>query len=393
MSERNKEAENNEHFNAQQDECDSMAIIFEEDFALISHDPIYYSITLRSENDGDADGASIDHDLALAVSYPSLYPDVPPTFRLIGTPLHPVQERALLDVAYDSAQPGSPCVYGCVIAVRDFLNRGGLVQAGISLLSDDCLARILSYLATTPEDVENVCTAMPVFTGASMSNAVWKPLCRRRWMGQWGFNDRWKGFNDRWKRYKCRVDDDKEFWKTAYTAEERDALRTSMNRNELCSMTFECRAWFSTRRFRNQPDGMRDVLPTGLRENLASDVVFSTTNEVSSNNRNFGLCTWEIIGSNRGGISQLAWKIRRETEKLLVDRFTVHRTDNWGWELRGFFYVLRAKECGASVSEIELWRDIMRNIVVQEKPRWVSATRFHKYYYREVPDDMQGLGW
>jgi hypothetical protein len=138
---------------------------------------------------------------------------------------------------------------------------------------------------------------------------------------------------------------------------------------------------------------MRDVLPTGLRENLASDVVFATTNEVSSNNRNFGLCTWEIIGSNRGGISQLAWKIRRETEKLLVDRFTVHRTDNWGWELRGFFYVLRAKECGASVSEIELWRDIMRNIVVQEKPRWVSATRFHKYYYREVPDDMQGLGW
>jgi hypothetical protein len=386
MSERNKEAENNEHINAQQDECDSMAIIFEEDFVLISNDPIYYSITLRSENDGDADGAPIDHDLALAVSYPALYPDVPPTFRLIGTPLHPVQERALLDVAYDVAQTGSPCVYGCVIAVRDFLNRGGLVQAGISLLSDDCLARILSYLATTPEDVKNVCTAMPVFTGASMSNAVWKPLCRRRWMGKWGVNDRWK-------RYKCRVDDDKEFWKTAYAAEEKDATRTSIHRNELCSMTFECRAWFSKRRFRNQPDGMRDVLPSGLSENLASDVVFATTNEVSSDHRNFELCTWEIIGCNGCCISRLAWKIRRETEKLLVDRFTVHRTDNWGWELRGFFYVLRAKECGASVSEIELWRDIMRNIVVQEKPRWVSATRFHKYYYREVPDDMQGLGW
>lgn len=387
MSERNKEAENNpEHINAQHDECDSMAIIFEEDFDLISHDPIYFSITLRPEIDGDTDDASLAHDLALAVSYPATYPDVPPTFRLVGTPLHPVQERALLDVAYDSAQTGSPCVYGCVIAVKDFLNRGGLVQAGISLLSDDCLARILSYLATTPEDIKNVCTAMPVFTGASMLNAVWKPLCRRRWMGQWGFLVRWK-------RYKCRVDDDKEFWKKAYTAEEKDATRTTIHRNELCSMTFECRAWFSTRRFRNQPDGMRDVLPTGLRKNLANDMIFATTNEVSSNHRNFGLCTWETIGINGGCISQLAWKIRRETENPLVDRFTVHRTDNWGWELRGFFYVLQAKECDASVSEIELWRDIMRNIVVQEKPPWVSATRFHKYYYREIPDYMQGLGW
>ena len=382
MSERSKEGENNEHFNTQQDECDSMAIIFEEDFALISHDPIYYSITLRPENDGDTDGASNDYDLALAVSYPATYPDVPPIFRIVGTPLHPMQERALLHVAYDSAQTGSPCVYGCVIAVRDFLNRGGLVQAGISLLSDDCLARILSYLATTTEDVTNVCNAMPVFTGASMSNAVWKPLCRRRWLGQWGFNDRWK-------RYTCRVDDDKEFWKKAYTTEENDATRTLLHRNELCSMTFECRAWFSTERFRNQPDGMRDVLPTGLHENLASDVVFATSNEVSSNHRIFGMCTWEIVGSNSGGISQLDWK----TKSRPLDRFTVHRTENWGWELRGFFYVLRAKECGASVSEKELWGDMMRNIVLQEKPRWVPATRFHRYYYREVPDDMQGLDW
>lgn len=382
----NNEAENNEHIDAQQDECDSMAIIFDEDFDLISHHPIYYSITLRPESDGDTDDASLAHNLALAVSYPATYPDVPPTFRLLGTPLHPVHERALLDVAYDSAQTGSPCVYGCVIAVRDFLNRGGLVQAGISLLSDDCLARILSYLATTPEDVKNVCTAMPVFTGASMSNAVWRPLCKRRWMRQWGFNDRCK-------RYKCRVDDDKEFWRRAYKAEEKDATRTSIHRNELGSMTFECRAWFSTQRFRNQPDGMRDILPTGLREFLANDIDFATTNEVSSNHRNFGLCTWEIIGSDSGSISQLAWKICRETENSLVDRFTVHRTDNWGWELRGFFYVLRAKECDASISEIELWRDIMRNIVVQEKPKWVSATRFHKYYYREIPDHMQGLGW
>jgi hypothetical protein len=60
-------------------------------------------------------------------------------------------------------------------------------------------------------------------------------------------------------------DDGRRYWIRAYEAEEADATRDATSRGELSSMTFDVRRWFSARSFRNQPDNMRDVLPTGLR--------------------------------------------------------------------------------------------------------------------------------
>ncbi len=60
-------------------------------------------------------------------------------------------------------------------------------------------------------------------------------------------------------------DDGRRYWMRAYEAEEADATRDATSRGELSSMTFDVRRWFSARSFRNQPDNMRDVLPTGLR--------------------------------------------------------------------------------------------------------------------------------
>jgi hypothetical protein len=48
------------------------------------------------------------------------------------------------------------------------------------------------------------------------------------------------------------------------------------------------------------------------------------------------------------------------------------------------------------INQEEMWGDLTRNIIVQEKPQWVQATRFHKYHYREIPDDddcKSMLGW
>ena len=152
-----------------------MSVIFDEDFVLLSWKPASYTIALHPEGSENFD------QLLLAVSYPPTYPDVAPTLTLLSNgqqTLHPVQERAVLNAAYDVfTTPGTPCVYGCVIAVLEFLNSGGLVQAGIAMLSDDCLARILSYLSTTVQDVENVCKAMPILREASTTNSVWRPLC------------------------------------------------------------------------------------------------------------------------------------------------------------------------------------------------------------------------
>jgi hypothetical protein len=124
----------------------------------------------------------------------------------------------------------------------------------------------------------------------------------------------------------------------AYEAEEVDSTRTATSRGELSSMTFECRRWFSVRSFRNQPDNMRDVLPTGLREIFASDVVFETTGNVSGGPFDRNRSKWETSNHNGeyddGAITGLVWFPFR-------GNYTVHRMANWGWELRGYDSVLR----------------------------------------------------
>jgi hypothetical protein len=298
-----------------------------------------------------------------------------------------VQERAILEAAYDAATAtGVPCVYGCVIAALDFVERGGLDQAGLALLPDDCLARVLAYLVSDAKDVGDACDAMPVFRGASTSNDVWRALCRRRWGGMWGFRARWER-TTRDIPPNDRGDDGRGYWMRAYEAEEVDSTRTVTSRVELSSMAFECRRWFSARLFRNQPDNMRDVLPTGLREIFATDVVFETTGNVSDSRFDRNRSKWETSNHNGeyddGAITGLVWFPFREN-------YTVHRMANWGWELRGYDSVLRTVDGDADDRgghRDELWGDLTGNIIVQERPGWVRPTRFHDYNFREIPDD------
>ncbi|KAL9179631.1 hypothetical protein ACHAXT_008921 [Thalassiosira profunda] len=62
------------------------------------------------------------------------------------------------------------------MAANEFIENGGLAQAGISMLSDDCLALILSYVVISKEDIAAVCAALPFFEAASKTNIVWKQL-------------------------------------------------------------------------------------------------------------------------------------------------------------------------------------------------------------------------
>jgi hypothetical protein len=438
---------------AQQDECDSMSAIFDEDFTLLCRDPISFSIALSSRSgdcDCDAGGGRDDaspgkrllattspnHRLMLVVSYPEMYPLVAPILRLSVVvpddddddvddgaterkgripPLHPLQERVVLDSAYASiTAPGEPCVYGCVVAARDCIDRGGLIQAGISTLSDDCLVRILTYVAHTARDVEDARVALPIFGIASTRNAIWRPMCKRRWGDRWGYRGRWERANRNYRRRRpdggtsptttttTNIDDDdnRMYWMRAYLAEEADATRDALSREELCSMTFDLRPWFSSRSFRNQPDNMRDVLPTGLRES-AGNVVFEKSGMVC------GSPIWrgaygaghKWVGLERNGnvndgvITQVG---------VGFTKYIIHRTLNWGWELRGSDFILRAidrddlEDRGDEYRDDELWGDLIRGIVLQERPHWVRPTRFHDYNYREIPDDedcKSMLGW
>ena len=184
----NKEEEKIPTSIAQEEEMESMAAIFADDFTLLSsQEPISYSIHLKPDDfsDNDIIALRLPDDLRLTVSYPSTYPDNDiPTFDILydttNITLHEIQVRAILKtvttIAQENLEIGMPCVYSCVQAAKEFLSNGGLDQAGLALLSDDSLACILSYLATSKEDIDEICTALPIVENAAKQNIVWKQL-------------------------------------------------------------------------------------------------------------------------------------------------------------------------------------------------------------------------
>mmetsp|Transcript_2263 Transcript_2263/g.5253 ORF Transcript_2263/g.5253 Transcript_2263/m.5253 type:complete len:407 (+) Transcript_2263:114-1334(+) len=396
--------ENEENVNTQRDECDSMAVIFSDDFTLLGQNPLSYSIRLRPDSSTAAERREVEtiedssslwaapDDLALSVTYHAAYPDTMPIFGLVNkntnekhASLHAIQEQALLKAITTAAlaEAGMPCVYGCTHAACAFLENGGLAQAGISLLSDDCLAHILSYLASSRDDVEEVCTALPIFEVASKTNTVWRELCRRRWGEKWRFKKRWKCALD-----KFLTQSGQHFWMKAYEDEEEDAKRNHIICQELSEMAFDYRQWFSFTLFRNQPDNMRDVLPTGLRNSLAQDVVFSDNGDVQTSREWLRRLSWKSVNSNNDGtLSEIRLWFESNVRRVVGESLTVHRLKNWGWELRGSDYVMRAIDDSHS-SEEELWGDLTSKIVLEEKPDWVEAHRSpYPYQYREIPDD------
>ena len=62
-----------EHALAQQDELNSLAAIFDEDFILLGQDPISYLIRLRPDSSSAVEDGC-PPGLALTVTYPAAYP-------------------------------------------------------------------------------------------------------------------------------------------------------------------------------------------------------------------------------------------------------------------------------------------------------------------------------
>lgn len=178
----------------QRDECQAILAMFSEDVTTHSESyPISYSIKLRPTYEivEDSSRWPRDEHLALKVEYTANYPEDTPIFSLLynntNLRLHSIQENALLKHINEVAKSelGTPCVLSCFYAARDFFDNLGLVQASLSMLSDDCLACVLSYLSSSKEDVDRAVTALPLFAGVYKTDIVWNELCRNRWKEKW----------------------------------------------------------------------------------------------------------------------------------------------------------------------------------------------------------------
>ena len=279
-----------------------------------------------------------------------------------------------------------PSVYSCVCAAKEFLDGGGLSQAGLSLLSDDSLANILSYLATSKDEIDEICLALPIFAdNAAKTNIVWKQLCKLRWKDKWGFKKRWER-----ALYNFQAQPDQHFWMHTYNNEEEDAKRNYLTREELCAMTFDFRTWFSVCPLRRQMLDEHVPLPTGLRQLRARDVVLSDAGIVQSNqDLLLRHMIWEPTSSNDKAITEVHWylAVPGDPRKRYYGALTASRLDTWGWELRGKYMILRAID--NEREDVDLYEDLTSNMIVQYKPEWVKQTHAAHYPYncREIPDD------
>ena len=379
----------------QEEEVESMAAIFADDFSLLSssqEQPISYSIHLRIDDfddNNDTSALRLPDDLRLTVSYPSTYPDIDiPTFDILydktNITLHEIQVRAILKtvttVAQENLDIGMPCVYSCVQAAKEFLSNGGLDQAGLALLSDDNLACILSYLATSKEDIDEICTALPIVENAAKQNIVWKQLCQLRWKEKWGYKMRWERALENFT-----LQPDEHYWMNAYNNEEEDAKRTYLTREGLSKLTFDWRMWF----LRTPQNGL---LLTGLRR-LSHYAVFCDDGFFRSRSINGGHFVvnykWKTEDEN---ITYFTLEIRGAPATASIDMHVL-RLPNWGWEIRSKHFTCRAID---EKGNDHLWDDLLANIIVQKKPDWVDSIRSQfETHYREVPndEDCKALDW
>ena len=373
---------------AQEDELEALLAIFPDDLVVLrdkdddgGNDPARpaatssYSFRLRGE------GISF----ALDISCPPNYPDLSaPDFRVgycgdcpARSPhLHAVQEAAVVGVASRAARAelGMPSVYSSIQAVREFVDGHGLEQACVALLGDDCLALVLRFAAATSDDVDVVRSALPVCRAASESNALWEQISRTRWRSKFGYGRR--------MRRAARMRDeavggsDERFWMRMYEAEERDATRTRIGARELSRIKFDFRQWFSVQDFRNQPNNMRDLLPSGLRRSISRDVVFAEGGSMRSSQGWASTRRWTLEDN------EVRW---RAPSGSSVECFRVSRLPDWGWELSGNDFVMRSIPDDVVCQS---WYDLTSAIVIEERCAWVAPTRApHEYSYREVPDD------
>ena len=146
-----------EHALTQKEECDSLSIIFPDEFQLLSATngtntdefgeeqieyvhPISYAIQLkppREQLEHDANSAKLwpKKGIALKVEYNAEYPDCTPTFSLYHDmnllEFKICQEKACLDAVKDVAEAelGMPCVMSCVYRALEFFEEGGLASS------------------------------------------------------------------------------------------------------------------------------------------------------------------------------------------------------------------------------------------------------------------------
>ena len=264
-------------------------------------------------------------------------------------------------------------------------------------LPDDLLAYALTFLPPEADrPLRTECAAVAVSQVSkslrilALSNSIWVGICFTRWKTKVGFATRLASAEAEAEADAANNTTNTTaslirggFWYGKFVIEERDALRSTISRDELHSTTFSIKLWFQSQL---HPD-MRQIkgavasgldwrsLSDNMRFDLPSGTIFGMSE------RNNGT---PFFVNDDGSIVNIKMAFETGTHS----QFSLHvcRREDWGWELRSQIYVLRSVEHGSIEG---LWDDYTSSLVIEKRKKGIPCTRAGsevKYNHREVPD-------
>uniref|UniRef100_A0A7S0AXS8 F-box domain-containing protein n=1 Tax=Minutocellus polymorphus TaxID=265543 RepID=A0A7S0AXS8_9STRA len=230
------------------------------------------------------------------------------------------------------------------------------------------------------------------YRALALGNQLWRRICIARWSTKVGHAARLAQADSEANAEKDTANTTAKgkYWYRKFGAEERDASRTTITRDELYSTTFSIRLWFQSKR---HPDMKRikGALASGLDGYSLSDAMhFDPSGQLTGMPDPYNGDPFFI--NDTGSIVNFGIPFDDGTHPLVS--LYVHRRKDWGWELRSQLYVIRSI-VGSQGSDIaKLWEEYSSCLVIQKRKKGVTCNRGSiKYKRREVPDIAEIKGF
>mmetsp|Transcript_127112 Transcript_127112/g.395612 ORF Transcript_127112/g.395612 Transcript_127112/m.395612 type:complete len:268 (+) Transcript_127112:43-846(+) len=200
-------------------------------------------------------------------------------------------------------------------------------------------------------DLMAAATASPCLAASARADAIWRPLCERRWRGKWGFAARWARCTseaDRWAP-----------WRFRFYREEADAARRHcITPEELQSLRFDFRMRLDVLHCASTEMRFGPASWDPAEPHIPKAEEGATCGSVSGHPMMDTRLTWVLDPDGRG----LQWGIWPN----YWPKGFVRRLPTWGWEVINPNVVMRAQDDGgnrAGVGGAGLWEDLLDDLV------------------------------
>lgn len=264
----------------------------------------------------------------------------------------------------------------------------------------DVVTNTLAFVADAeaPEQLLQVSTISRSFRSAALSDLIWKELCARKWQCKFGYKSRMKqaeldsekdDANDdprvihpSIRQYPTTPAKDS-FWYRRYWRELKGSSIKTISLSDLQSVSWSCCRWFKRPHRRNPT-----LLRSGLNKPASNHVRFCNDGFVRGGDGDEPDAYHLLDGGAVVNMTETA-------EEYCPGRtLQVHRTKNWGWELRSQYLVLRSIDEGGPAG---IWDDYICTLCTESKQPGDVSTRYgdnDKIVARVLPALMEGkLPW